>query len=55
MTGGGFGGSAVALVAAEASEAFAGEVSAAYRAEGPPGGSVFTCRASDGASLLESG
>jgi|TARA_B100000315_G_scaffold218363_1_gene219644 galactokinase len=55
MTGGGFGGSAVALVAAEASEAFAGEVSAAYRAEGPPGGSVFTCRASAGASVLESG
>jgi galactokinase len=55
MTGGGFGGSAVALVASEASEAFAEDLSAAYDAAGPLTGSVFTCHTAGGVSVLESG
>ena len=52
MTGAGFGGSAIALVASEAAGAFAAEVSATYRAEGSAEGQFFTCHPADGASLL---
>ena len=52
MTGAGFGGSAIALVASEAAGAFAAEVSATYRAKGSAEGQFFTCHPADGASLL---
>ena len=48
MTGAGFGGCAVALVNAEASEAFAADVRDAYGA-----GEIYVCRAVSGAHLVE--
>jgi galactokinase len=49
MTGGGFGGSVVALVRAEDAQRFAGAVTGAYGGRGRS----YVCRASDGARELE--
>jgi len=49
MTGGGFGGSIVALAEREGAEALAGRVVAEYRHRGHAGGGAYVCRASDGA------
>jgi galactokinase len=48
LTGGGFGGSTVSLVAADAVERFADEVSRAYQQQTGIASRVFVCRASDG-------
>ena len=53
MTGAGFGGCAVALVAGEAAEAFAAATEAAYRQATDNNPSVYICEATDGAALLE--
>ena len=53
MTGGGFGGAAVALVRAGAADAFAGAVSTAYRAATGLEPQLYICRATDGASVEE--
>ena len=53
MTGAGFGGCAVALVAVEGGEAFVREVEAAYRARGPAGEPFFVSRPGGGARILD--
>lgn len=53
LTGAGFGGCAVALVAAEAAPLFAEEVHAAYRAEIDLASSVFVCRPVSGAGIVD--
>ena len=53
MTGAGFGGCAVALVAGEAAEAFATATEAAYRQATDNNPSIYICEATDGAALLE--
>lgn len=52
MTGAGFGGCAVALVAEEKVPAFAGSLSAAYRQRSGLEASVYTCKASAGAGIV---
>jgi len=49
MTGGGFGGSIVALADADGADAFAAAVVAEYLARGGPQGWAAVCHASDGA------
>ncbi len=51
MTGGGFGGSAVALVRASASDDFVRAVSSAYRSATGNQGALYSCRAVGGAHL----
>lgn len=51
MTGAGFGGCAVALVAADQAQAFAQAVAAAYDASGGQQASVTVCHPADGAAL----
>jgi galactokinase len=51
MTGGGFGGCAVALTEALGAEAFAREVAGAYEARVGLTPSVYICRASEGANV----
>jgi galactokinase len=51
MTGAGFGGCAVALVAAEAADDFAEAVAACYEAATALSPDVYVCRAADGAQL----
>jgi galactokinase len=51
MTGAGFGGCAVALVAVEAVEAFVPAVAAAYRSGSGLDAAVYVCRPSQGASV----
>jgi galactokinase len=51
MTGGGFGGSAVALVRASAAEAFVREVERAYRRQTGNPGTLYACRAVSGAAI----
>ncbi len=53
MTGGGFGGSAVALVRASASGDFMTEVSTMYRSATGNRGALYACRAVGGAVLVE--
>jgi galactokinase len=53
MTGGGFGGCAVALVRADAAHAFADTVAAAYQAATGLKPNVYVCAATDGARVLE--
>jgi galactokinase len=53
LTGAGFGGCAVALVAANSSEDFISEVGAAYRAQVDLPGELFASRPAAGAALLE--
>ena len=53
MTGAGFGGCAVALVNKEKAREFENAVSAAYRQRSGLEASVYICKASDGASLME--
>jgi galactokinase len=53
MTGAGFGGCAVALVAAEHAEAFCEQVAAAYARRTGRSGDVFVVRPSAGARLME--
>jgi galactokinase len=55
LTGAGFGGCAIALVAAESAPAFADEVHAAYRAEVNLPSSVFICRPVSGARIVDLG
>jgi galactokinase len=52
MTGAGFGGCAVALVAAEKSEAFARQVEAGYRDATSLEPKVYVCRATNGAEVV---
>jgi galactokinase len=52
MTGAGFGGCAVALVAAEVAERFAENVAAAYEAATQIAPSVYVCRATRGAAVI---
>ena len=52
MTGGGFGGAAVALVRAAEAEAFAHSVSAGYRAATGLDPQVYICTATDGAAVV---
>ncbi len=52
MTGGGFGGSIVALVDSEQAEALAQEVLAEYRRRAGDKGAAYVCEASDGAREL---
>jgi galactokinase len=52
MTGAGFGGCAVALVAAEKSEAFVGQVESGYRKATSLDPKVYVCRATDGAGIV---
>ena len=52
MTGGGFGGSAVALVEAEQSEAFAKAVAACYQEKTGKDPNLYVCTATDGAQTL---
>lgn len=54
MTGGGFGGAAVALVRADGAEAFAAAVSGAYRQATGLGPQVYICEATDGAAVIAS-
>ncbi|MDQ4078748.1 MAG: galactokinase, partial [Chloroflexota bacterium] len=54
MTGAGFGGCAVALVEAEAVEAFAERVAERYHARTGLAPNVYVCHASDGAEVIES-
>ncbi len=51
MTGAGFGGCGVALVARDQAEAFAGEVAGAYQREVNLTPAVYVCQASDGAAI----
>lgn len=53
LTGAGFGGCAIALVAAESAEIFAEEVHAAYQAEIDLPSSTFVCRPVSGARIVE--
>jgi galactokinase len=53
MTGGGFGGCAVALVEAESASNFAETVAQQYESETSLKPSVFICRSSDGAEKIE--
>ena len=53
MTGGGFAGCAVALVAADAADDFAAEVQEGYRAASGIDASVWLSRPAEGASLIE--
>jgi galactokinase len=53
MTGAGFGGSAVALVEAEAAEGFVREVEASYRDETQLPGRLMLCRAVGGARIVD--
>jgi galactokinase len=53
MTGGGFGGSAVALVRASASEDFVREVESSYRSTTGNPGALYSCRPVSGASLRD--
>jgi len=53
MTGAGFGGCAVALVEEEKAEAFTQAVSAAYRQRSGLEASIYVCKASEGASILQ--
>jgi galactokinase len=53
MTGAGFGGCAVALVAADAAAAFSAQVAAAYSARTGLTPAIYVCRASDGASVIQ--
>jgi len=53
LTGAGFGGCAIALVAADGAAAFAAEVHAAYRAEFDLASSAFVCRSVAGARVIE--
>jgi len=55
LTGAGFGGCAIALVAAEAAPAFADDVHAAYRAEIDLPSAVFICRPVSGARIVDLG
>jgi galactokinase len=52
MTGGGFGGSCVALVAIDRVEEFQGEVLERYRASAGPLGSAINTRATSGTSIV---
>ena len=52
MTGAGFGGCAVALVAAERSDAFARQVEAGYRDATSLEPKVYVCRATNGAEVV---
>ena len=52
MTGAGFGGCAVALVRAEATDDFARDVAAAYERKTGHSPAVYVCQAADGAELL---
>jgi len=54
MTGAGFGGCAVALVAADRSEAFVGRVEAGYRKATGLDPKVYVCRATNGAEVVAS-
>ena len=54
LTGAGFGGCAIALVAGDRVGAFVDEVEAEYRARVTLPGTVFPVRAEDGARLLSS-
>jgi galactokinase len=54
MTGAGFGGCAVALVAADRSEAFVGQVEAGYRKATGLDPKVYVCRATNGAEVVAS-
>jgi galactokinase len=53
MTGGGFGGCAVALVRAEAAHAFAAAVTAGYRATTGIAPNVYICTATNGAEVVQ--
>jgi galactokinase len=53
MTGAGFGGCAVALVAEEKATEFVQAVSAAYRQRSGLEASIYVCKASEGASILQ--
>jgi galactokinase len=53
MTGAGFGGCAVALVAEERTAAFCDDVLAAYRAKIDLPAALFACRPMAGARLLD--
>lgn len=53
MTGAGFGGCAVALVEEEKAEAFTKAVSAVYRQRSGLEASIYVCKASEGASILQ--
>jgi galactokinase len=53
MTGAGFGGCAVALVQEESAQEFAKAVSAAYKQRSGLDASVYVCKASAGASIIE--
>lgn len=53
MTGAGFGGCAVALVKEQNAKEFANAVSAAYRQRSGLEASVYVCKASEGASLIQ--
>ena len=53
LTGAGFGGCAIALVASEAAPAFADEVHATYRAEVDLPSAVFICRPVSGAFIVD--
>lgn len=52
MTGGGFGGCAVALVREESVRAFTESVGAAYKSRSGLDAKIYICRASDGASVV---
>ena len=52
MTGGGFGGCAVALVKAEAAQDFAQKVAASYQQKSGKTPAVYVCQATDGASIV---
>ncbi|MBI3168802.1 MAG: galactokinase [Chloroflexi bacterium] len=53
MTGAGFGGCAVALVAEEKAEEFVNAVSAAYRQRAGLEANIYVCKASEGAGILQ--
>jgi galactokinase len=54
MTGGGFGGCAVALVRADAAQAFATTVAACYQESTEKVPNVYVCSATNGAEVVES-
>ena len=53
MTGAGFGGCAVALIQEGAAEAFVSEISSAYHERSGHTPSIYVCKATDGAGILE--
>ncbi|MBL8134307.1 MAG: galactokinase [Anaerolineae bacterium] len=53
MTGGGFGGCAVALVEAGAAETFSAAVAAEYKVQTGIDPAIYVCRASSGANIVE--